>query len=86
VRETAVCALLVVLFSIPAVAQNNASLYSDTASNLFLFRDLKARNVNDIVTIVIVENSTASNSANTSTQKKGDVTAAVPGLRHPRSL
>jgi len=80
VRRTAVCALLVVLFSIPAIAQNNASLYSDTASNLFLFRDLKARNVNDIVTIVIVENSTASNSANTSTQKKGDVTAAVPGF------
>jgi len=72
--------------------QNNASLYSDAAPNLFLFRDLRARNVNDIVTIVIVENSTASNTANTSTQKKGDVAAAVPAflgiktLQNPLSL
>jgi flagellar L-ring protein precursor FlgH len=64
----------------PAIAQNNGSLYSDAAPNLFLFRDLRARNVNDIITIVIVENSTATNSANTTTQKKGDVTAAAPGF------
>jgi flagellar L-ring protein FlgH len=80
VKRTAACLFLVVLVSMPAVAQNNGSLYSDTAPNLFLFRDLRARNVNDIVTIVIVENSTASNTANTSTQKKGDVAAAVPGF------
>jgi len=49
------------------------SLFSDSAPNLFLFRDLKARNVNDILTIQISESSTASNSANTSTKKNGDV-------------
>ena len=64
----------------PVIAQNNASLYSDAAPNLFLFRDLRARNVNDLITIVIVENSSATGTANTSTQKKGDVTAAVPGF------
>jgi flagellar L-ring protein FlgH len=41
---------------------------------------VRGHNVNDIVTIMIVENSTATNTANTSTQKKGDVAAAVPGF------
>jgi flagellar L-ring protein precursor FlgH len=45
-----------------------------------LFRDTKARNLNDILTILIVENSTATNSANTSTQKKGDASVQIPGF------
>ncbi len=49
------------------------SLYSDAAPNLFLFRDFKARNVSDILTIQINESATASNSANTSTKKQGDI-------------
>ena len=56
------------------------SLYSDSAPNLFLFRDFKARNVSDILTIQINESSTASNSANTSTKKEGDVSAKAPSL------
>jgi flagellar L-ring protein precursor FlgH len=66
----------------------NPSLYSDSAPHLFLFRDLKARNVNDIVTIQIVESSSASNSANTSTKKEGDVSISAPalgGLEHGAS-
>jgi flagellar L-ring protein precursor FlgH len=59
-------------------APPNPSLYSPSAPNLFLFRDLRARNVNDIVNIVVVENSTASNSANTATQKKGDASITTP--------
>ena len=62
-----------------AFAQSGA-IYSDASPNLFLFRDLRARNVNDIVNILIVENSTATNSANTSTQKKGDVSAGIPSF------
>jgi flagellar L-ring protein precursor FlgH len=58
----------------------NGSLYSDSAPNLFLFRDTRARNVNDIITIMVVESSTASNSANTATQKKGDVAVTTPGF------
>jgi flagellar L-ring protein FlgH len=80
VRRIAVSALLGVLFSVPAMAQNTGSIYSDAAPNAFLFRDVRGHNVNDIVTIMIVENSTATNTANTSTQKKGDVAAAVPGF------
>lgn len=58
----------------------NPSLYSESASNLFLFRDLRARNLNDIVNITVVENSTATNSANTATQKKGDASVTTPGF------
>ena len=58
----------------------NPSLYSDSAPNLFFFRDLKARSVNDIVTIQIVESASATNSANTSTDKKGAVGVTAPAL------
>lgn len=60
--------------------QTPGSLYSDSAPNLFLFRDLKARAVNDILTIQIIESSTASNSANTSTKKEGDASIKTPSM------
>jgi flagellar L-ring protein precursor FlgH len=82
--------LFIVLSAHAAAAQGgNPSLYSNTSPNLFLFRDLKARNVNDIITINVLENSTATNSANTSTQKKGDVSLAAPslfGIKTPANL
>jgi flagellar L-ring protein FlgH len=54
--------------------QNSAgSLFSDSAPSLYLFRDLKARAVGDILTIQISESATASNSAKTDTKKQGDV-------------
>src|SRR5436190_17009762 len=56
------------------------SLYSESAPNVFLFRDFKARNVSDILTIQINESSSASNSANTSTKKEGDVSVKAPSL------
>src|SRR5438552_307653 len=56
------------------------SLYSDSAPNLYLFRDFKARTVSDILTIQINESATASNSANTSTKKEGDVSLKAPSL------
>src|SRR3989442_135591 len=58
----------------------SGSLYSDTAPSLYLFRDFKARNVNDILTIQITETSTATNSANTSTKKEGSVSVTAPAL------
>ena len=84
-RQTGACISFLILCSIPALAQSqqgapqNPSIYSASAPNLFLFRDLRARNVNDLVNIVVVENSTASNSANTATQKKGDASITTPG-------
>ena len=56
------------------------SLFSPTAANLYLFIDVKARNVHDIVTIQIIENATASNSANTSTARQGQSNLAAPSF------
>src|SRR5215475_2845455 len=61
-------------------AQAGPSLFSPTNPNLFLYRDIKARNANDIVTIQIVESASASNSANTSTKKNGSATATAANL------
>jgi flagellar L-ring protein precursor FlgH len=61
-------------------AATGPSLFSPSAPNLFLFRDVKARSANDIITIQIIENATATNSANTSTKKSGDATIAAPNL------
>ena len=57
-----------------------ASLFSTSSRNLFLFVDVKARNLNDIVTIQILEASTAANSANTSTDREGDSSASAPAF------
>ena len=57
-----------------------ASLFSTSSRNLFLFIDVKARHLNDIVTIQIIEASTASNSANTSTERNGDTSMAAPSF------
>jgi flagellar L-ring protein precursor FlgH len=83
------CLFILVSARVALPQGNNPSLYSAASPNLYLFRDLKARNVNDIITINVVESSTATNSANTSTQKKGDVSAAAPslfGIKTPANL
>jgi flagellar L-ring protein precursor FlgH len=66
---------LAVLLQIPS-----GSLFADSAPNVFLFRDLKARAPGDILTIQIVESSTASNSATTDTKKSGDVSVKAANL------
>jgi len=84
--------LFIVLSAHPAAAQaqgGNPSLYSDASPNLYLFRDPKARNLNDIITISVVENTSATNTANTATSKKGDVSLAAPslfGIKTPATL
>jgi len=57
-----------------------SSLFSANAPNLFLYRDVKARNVGDILTIQVIENASATNTATTATQKKGDVSLNAPAL------
>jgi len=53
------------------------SLWREGASGAALFADHRARAVNDIVTILIVEQSTSSRSANTTTSKDGSRNVAV---------
>ena len=68
-------ALMVLLMQNPG-----GSLYSDSSQSLFLFRDFKARNGSDILTIQVIESASASNSANTSTDKSGSVNVKAPAI------
>jgi flagellar L-ring protein precursor FlgH len=64
----------------PAAGQ---SLYREGAPGAGLFADLKARGVNDIVTVLIVEQSSTSRTANTSTSTDTNRAAGIdelPGL------
>jgi flagellar L-ring protein FlgH len=73
--------MIVAAVTVVLLLQNpSGSLYSDSAPNLFLFRDFKARAVGDILTIQIEESATATNSADTSTEKKGDVSLKFGSL------
>jgi flagellar L-ring protein precursor FlgH len=71
------------LTAAPALAQ---SLWREGANGAQLFADHRARAVNDIVTIVVVEQSTQSRTAETKTSKTTSRTAALndfPGLALP---
>lgn len=68
-----VVALMVLSFAGTGFA---ASLWTNQAS---MFADQKARDVGDLVTIIIVERSEASQTANTTTSKNGEVSIG-PGM------
>lgn len=53
------------------------SLWSQRGQGRFLFADHKARMVGDLITIHIVESSSASNQATTGTESKGDIDLGV---------
>jgi flagellar L-ring protein precursor FlgH len=72
--------LSLMLLQNPAPAPTPPSLFSANAPDLYLYRDVKARNVGDILTIQVIENASATNSATTATQKKGDVSLSAPAL------
>ena len=78
-----VVVVLTVLLAPPAFAQ---SLWREGAPGAGIFADHRARAVNDIVTIVVVEQSTQSRSASTKTSKDTSRIAALndfPGLMLP---
>ena len=72
--------LTLMLMQDPAQVASGPSLFSSNAPDLYLYRDVKARNVGDILTIQVIENASATNSATTATQKKGDVSLSAPAL------
>lgn len=65
--------LLVLLAALPASAE---SLYSDESFQS-LTSDRRAYRVGDVLTVMVVENSSASSSADTSTEKRGGVGIAL---------
>jgi flagellar L-ring protein precursor FlgH len=64
----------------PTTSSPNPSLFPAGSSRASMFADHKARNVDDIVTIQIVETSAATNAANTSTERGGSTSAGAPSL------
>ncbi len=65
--------------STPAAGGQGPSLFSPNSASLFLFIDVKARNVNDIVTIQIMETAAASNSANNDSNCRKPIISLVRG-------
>lgn len=63
----------------PACASVNGSIYQ-CHSNRFLFEDLKARRIGDVLTVVLQENTNANKSASTSTSKDSGVSVAPPTI------
>lgn len=64
------------------------SLWREGVSGANLYADLRARAVNDVITVLIVEQSSSSRSANTTTSKDTSRTAAInnfPGAGLPSS-
>ena len=57
-------------------AANPGSIFSESSSGM-LFEDSRARRVGDIILIKIVENTKASNKANTTTDRKSDVNYGI---------
>lgn len=62
--------LLALALATPALAQ---SLWGNPGSDSLLFSDRKARNVGDVLTIVIAESATTSMNKSTSNSKSGEV-------------
>jgi flagellar L-ring protein precursor FlgH len=68
--------LIALLLALPGTAAGQ-SLYRDGAPGASLFTDQRARAVNDLVTILIVEESSSSRSGTTSTSKESSRSAGV---------
>jgi flagellar L-ring protein precursor FlgH len=64
----------------PQLQTSEGSLYSGAAINAELFTDIKARHVNDIVTIRILENTQAESVANAQTSRSSSVNLGIPHL------
>src|SRR5690349_5700544 len=64
----------------PPLQTSEGSLYSDAGLNSYLFTDLKPRRVNDILTIRVLESTTASSGADTKASRKSSKNLAIPNL------
>ncbi len=63
----------------PPRAEINGSIYH-AATNRFLFEDIKARRVGDMITVILEEQTNASKSAKTATSKKSETEVPAPLL------
>jgi flagellar L-ring protein precursor FlgH len=64
----------------PQLQTSEGSLYSVSAINAELFTDIKARRVNDILTIRILESTEAQSAANAQTNRSSSVSLGLPNF------
>jgi flagellar L-ring protein precursor FlgH len=64
----------------PLAMAPTGAIFRPNSSNVFLFEDRKPRVVGDLLTIQINENLNASQTANSSTEKKTSATASLPRI------
>src|SRR5215813_6275040 len=64
----------------PALSTTQGSLYNPQFGNSFLFTDLKARHPNDLITISVMESTSAESSANAQTNRSSATALGVPNL------
>lgn len=69
---------IVPVVSEPAPPQTPGSLWSERRGGMFA--DIKGRTVGDIITVVIVENASASKEATTETDRTSSMSAGITGL------
>ncbi len=69
---------IVPVVSEPAPPQTPGSLWSESRGGMFA--DIKGRTVGDIITVVIVENASASKEATTETDRSSSMSAGITGL------
>jgi len=65
---------------IPEAKTNVDGAIYDPSSNLFLFEDVKARRVGDLITVVLEESINASKSASTEADKESTIGLPAPTL------
>jgi flagellar L-ring protein precursor FlgH len=75
--KRAVCFLVLAAGTFTTIPASAQSLWRDGANGSTLFADHRARAVNDIVTILVVEQSSQSRSASTKTSKDTSRTASI---------
>jgi flagellar L-ring protein precursor FlgH len=63
-----------------AMQTSEGSLYAEASPNWNLFSDSKARRENDILTIQVTENTSATSTADAQTGRKGSMAASTPNL------
>ena len=64
----------------PPLQTSEGSLYIDAGLNSQLFTDLKARRLNDILTIRVLESTVAESTANSDTTRKGSTALSMPNF------
>lgn len=63
--------------AVPERTQANGSIYH-ASNNRFLFEDIKARRVGDLITVILEEKTNAAKKASTSTKKDSDINMPSP--------